>query len=231
MDIESARFHRELLRRIAKTFPRSRLPFFQSLQAELAFSAFQKINRILPDEKRAWYLSLLALHVLYEGWHELPPLSVAERKALVRNAQSLRVIARDLRSRRLKIENNTESAVLERMADQLESIVCPSASGIYNLKGPRGKSFDPRDAIAVFELASLLRQRLSENGIYPVIVDLMNALPGRSRKYNVGTIKTKLARLKGARFQPRVQFIYTDPDVVTLKFRNVLIPNQLRVTR
>lgn len=48
----------------------------------------------------------------------------------------------------------------------------------------------------------------------------MNTLPGRSRKYNVQTIKNTLAHMKGAGFQPRVQFIYAARGLVTLKFRN-----------
>ncbi len=222
-------FRREARQRIAMMFPPSRIPFYQSLEERLAFSAFQKIERILLNEERAWHLFLLALHILFEGWHELPPLSVAKRKILLRNAQSLRAVAKHLRTRRLKFENNTESAALERMADQLEWIVCPSADGIYNLKPSQGIRFDPRDSIPLFELANLFRQRLPKRGFYTVIVDLLNALPGRRRKYNAQTIKIKLARMRETGFLPRVQFIYAADGVVTLKFRNAPMLSPIRI--
>ena len=220
MDNKSAGFQREAQRRIAEMFPPTRLPFFQSLGVQAAFSAFKKIQRILRNEERAWHLFLLALHVLYEGWHDLPPLSATERKSLLRNARSLRAVARRLRRRELKNEADSESAALEKMADQLEWIVCPSADGVYNPKPSRRGRFDPRESIPVFELANLFRERLPKSPIYPVIADLMNTLPGRLRKYNLQTIKNKVAHLKGAGFQPRVQFIYSAERVVTLKFRN-----------
>lgn len=220
MDINSAGFHREVRRRIAQTFPRNRLPFYQSLRVRPSFSAFQKIRRILGDEERAWHLFLLALHVLYEGWHDLPPLFVAERKSLQRDAQSLRAIAGRLRARRFAVEVGTESGVLEKMAAQLERIVEPSADGFYNLKVSGGKRLDPREAIPILELANLFGQRLAGRTFYPVIVDFMNALPGRPANCNVQTIKSTLARLKGIGFQPRVQFEYPTPGLVTLRFRS-----------
>ena len=219
MEIKSAGFQREARRRIAETFPRNRLPFYQSLRVRPVFSAFQKIKPVLGDEEGAWRLFLLALHVLYEGWHDLPPLSVAERKTLRRDAQSLRAIAGRLRGRRFAIEVGTESGVLEKMAAQLERLVQPSAEGFYNVTMPGGKRLDPREAIPIFELANLFGQRLSGRTFYPVIVDLMNALPGRSANCNVQTIKSTLARLKRVGFQPRVQFEYPTPGLVTLRFR------------
>jgi len=220
VDIKSAGFHREARRRVAETFPRNRLPFYKSLRVRPAFSAFQKIEQILGDEERAWHLFLLALHVLYEAWHDLPPLSVAERKTLRRDAQSLRDIAGRLRGRRFMIEVGTESGLLETMAAQLERIVQPSAEGFYNLTVSAGKRLDPREAIPIFELTNLFGQRLLGRSFYSVIADFMNTLPGRSANCNVQTIKSTLARLKGIGFQPRVQFEYPTPDLVTLKFRN-----------
>lgn len=220
MDIKLARFHREAQRRIAETFPLPRLQFFQSLRIESAFSAFQKIQQILRDEERAWHLFLLALHVLYEGWHDLPPISATERKSLSRSAQSLRAVAGQLRRRGLEIEFDSELATLEKMADQLEWIVCPAADGIYDSTSSRGRRFDPRDAIPIFELGNLFRQRLAKGPIYPVIADLMNTPRSRLKKYSVQTIKITLAHMESAGFQPRVQFIYKTQGVVTLKFRN-----------
>ncbi len=212
-------------------FPRSRLPFFHSLQAQPVYSAFRKLNRVLRDEENAWHLLLLALHVLYEAWHEVPPLSVAERKALERNVRSLRAVARSLRARSLEIEDSPEAAEFERMANRLEGIVFHAAEAIYGLKSSRGRRFDPRDAIPVFELGSLFRQRLSGTGFYPVIADLMNALPARPFKYNVGSVRKRLAQLRGIGFQPRVQFVVEDGDVVALKFRDSTLPGPVRVSR
>ncbi len=229
IDMKAVRFERDLQRRVGRTFPENRLPFFQSLLAEPTFSAFQKIERVLQDDDKAWHLFLLALHILYEGCHDLPPLTVPERKALLRNAQSLRSVAKRLRGRQSKTEVDTGSATLDQMANQLEALVCPSLDWMFKSARSRGKGSNVVDAIPIFELAKLFEQRLSAGGIYPVIVDLMNALPGRSLKYNVQTVKNKLAWLRKGGFQPRVQFVYSDPDVVTLKVRNVPTPSRTRL--
>ncbi len=229
VDIQTVRFERELHRRVARTFPENRLPFFRALLAGPAFSAFQKIERVVQDNDKTWHLFLLALHVLYEGSHDLPPLTVPERKALLRNARSLRAVADRLRGRRSKTEIDSGSATLEQMANQLEALVSPSLDWMFKSTRSRGKGSNVVDAIPIFELANLLEQRLSGGGIYPVIVDLMNALPGRSLKYNVQTVKTKLAWLRKGGFRTRVQFVYSDPDVVTLKIRTVTAPSQVRV--
>ncbi len=229
VDMRIARFERELHRKIAGTFPKDRLPFFRGLEAEPASSAFERIKRVLQNDDKTWHLFLLALHVLYEGCHDLPPLSASERKALLRDAQSLRSVANRLRGRRSKTEIDNGSATLEQMANHLEALVCPSLDWMFKSTRSRGKGSNVVDAIPVFELANLFEQRLSGGAIYPVIVDLMNALPGRALKYNVQTVKTKLAGLRKGGFRPRVQFVYSDPDVVTLKIRTVATPSQIRV--
>ncbi len=231
MEIRLAQFRREARRRIEETFPRNRLPFYQSLRPRAAFSAFQKINRVPGDEEKAWHLFLVALHVLYEGWHDLPPLSVGQRKSLRRDAQALRAIAGRLRVRGVMIEVGKEPDVLEKIAAQLERVVQPSTERLYNAKLPGGRRIDPREAIPIFGLATLFRQRLSDVGVFPVIVDFMNALPVHPKKYNVGTIKKKLAQLEGVGFQPRVQFMYDDHDVVTLKFRDAPTLGPVQVSR
>ncbi len=129
------------------------------------------------------------------------------------------------------IEIDAESAALERMADELDRIVCPSANGIYDLKSAGGRWFDPRDALPIVGLANLFRERLAVEGFYPIIADLMNASPGRAVKYNVRMVKTKLARLKGVSFPQRVQFVRQDQDAVTVKFRDVPDLGEVPVTR
>ncbi len=229
VDMRTARFERELHRNIVRTFPKDRLPFFRALRAEPALSSFERIKRVLQDDDKAWHLFLLALHVLYEGSHDLLPLTTPERKALLRNAQSLRSVANRLRGRTSMAEIDSGSAALDQMANQLEALVCPSLDWMFKSARSRGKGSNAVDAVPVFELANLFEQRLSGGGIYPVIVDLMNALPGRSLKYNVQTVKNKLAWLRKGGFRPRVQFVYSDPDVVTLKIRTVATPSQIRV--
>ncbi len=220
MNVMSAGFHREAHRRIAETFPRSRLPFYQSLRLKPALSAYRRLERILRDEERAWHLFLLSLHILYEARHELPPLSAAERKSLRRHALALRVLAGRLRKRRFESGGGGDSAAIERMADRLERMTHPSADGIYNLKTSRGGPLDPGDAISVFELAYLFRDRLRGTGHFPIIADFLNTLPGRAAKRNVQTIKGMLARLEEIGFQPRVQVVSPSPGLVTLKFRS-----------
>ncbi len=229
IDMKAVRFGRDLQRRVARTFPENRLSFFRALLAEPAFSAFQKIKRVLHDDDKSWHLFLLALHVLYEGCHDLPPLSAPERKALLRNAQSLRAVANRLRGRRSKTEIDNGSVTLEHMANQLEALVCPSLDWIFKSTRSRGNGSNAVDAIAIFELANLFERRLSGGGVYPVIVDLMNTLPGRSLKYNIQGVKNRVAWLRKGGFRPRVQFVYSDPDVVTLKIRTVATPIQIRV--
>ncbi len=220
MDLESAAFYREARRRIAQTFPRNRLPFYQSLRPRPAFSAFQKIKKMLGDDEKSWHLFLLAQHVLYEGWHDLPPLSVAERKALRRDVQSLRSIAERLRMRRFAIEVDTESGLLEKLAAQLERVIQPSTEDVYNLVLPGRKRLDPREAIPIFELANLFGERLPRRSCYPVIADMISTLPGRSKNCNGQTVKVTLARLKEIGFQSRVRIEYPIPGRVTLKIRS-----------
>ncbi len=228
MGIGRIGFEQELKRRIGETFPRKRLPFFGALDSEPAYEALGKIHRIIRDEERAWHLFLVALHVLYEGWHELPPLTVVQRKQLLRTAVSLRAIAGDLRKRRLEAEGDKESATMERMAKQLEWMVRPSADWIYRLKASRGARFDPRDAVPIFELEKLFREPLAECGVYPVIVDLMNAFRGRTLRYSVQTVKNKIAALKKAGFQPRVTIAFPREDIAAIKTGDVHIPPPLR---
>lgn len=228
MGIGRVGFEQELRRRVAETFPRNRLPFFGSLDAEPAYEAFGKIHRIIRDEESAWHLFLFALHVLYEGWHELPPLTVVQRKQLLRTAVFLRGIAGDLRKQRIEAESNRESATMERMAKQLEWMVRPSADWIYRLKASRGPRFDPRDAVPIFELEKLFREQLAECGVYPVIVDLMNAFRGRTLRYSVQTVKNKIAALKKAGFQPRVAIAFPREGVAAIKTADVHIPSPLR---
>lgn len=228
MDAMSTGFHREAHRRIAETFPHSRLPFFHSLRLRPAARAFRKIALILRDEEKAWRLFLLALHALYEARHELPPFAAADRKVLRRCARTVRDVAGRLGKRRLETGGG-ELAALERVADRLEGLTHPSTDAIYDLKTSRGGRFDPGEAIAILELACLFRQRLPGAGFFPIIADFMNALPGRRANRNVKTIKNTLARVEGTGFQPRVQFIYPSPGLVSLKFRNATVPARVRV--
>ncbi len=231
MEAKSTAFHREAHRRIAETFPHSRLPFYQSLRLPRAFAAFRKIELIVRDEERAWRLFLLALHLLYEARHDLPPFSAAERKALRRHARSLRDIALRLRRRRPRSGGGSEPAALEKMADRLERFTHPSVDGIYNLKTSRGGRFDPGEAISILELAHLFRKRLPGAALFPIIADFMNALPGRRSNRNVQTIKSTLARLEGTGFEPRVRFTYPSPGLVTVNFRSATAPGRVRVVR
>ncbi len=231
MEIGKTAFEQELTRRIRDTFPRTRHAFFESLDMEPAHSAFRKMQRIFRDDESAWHLYLVALHVLYEGWHELPPLTVVQRKQLLRTAGFLRAVAADLRKQRLEAESNKESVQMEQMAVQLERIVRPSADWIYKLKSSRGVRFDPRDAVPIFQLEKLFRERLSESGVYPVIVDLMNAFRGRSLRYSVQTIKNKIGALKKAGFQPRVPIAYPGELAAPLRPGDVQAPGRLRRAR
>ncbi len=228
MDATAAAFHREAHRRIAETFPRSRLQFFESLRLQRAFSVFRKLGQVLADEEKAWHLFLLALHVLYEARHDLPPFSAAERKSLCRYARSIRDLARRLRRRRLRSGGN-EPAALEKIAERLERITDPSTDAIYNLRLTRGGRFDPGEAIAILELANLFRQRLPGTGTFPIVADFMNMLPGRRANRNVQTIKNTLAMLEGTGYQPRVQIVYPSPGLAALKVRSAPVHARVRV--
>ncbi len=231
MEIGKPAFEQELKRRIRDTFPRTRHAFFEALEMEPAHSAFRKMQRILRDDDRAWHLYLVALHVLYEGWHELTPLTVVQRKQLLRVSGFLRAVAADLRKQRMEAESNKESVQMEQMAAQLEWMVRPSADWLYRLKSSRGVRFDPRDAVPIFQLEKLFRDRLAESGVYPVIVDLMNAFRGRALRYSVQTIKNKIAALKKAGFQPRVAIAYPGEVAAPLRTGGVPVPGRLRRVR